>query len=164
MGNKTRTGYEPMRIMLYVILQCTWGLCQTAVGLAVFLANRGAKHMGYHGAIVTVWNRPSSVSLGLFVFITQHPPLDRRSVEKIPDDQVFQRTLVHEYGHTIQSLLLGPLYLLVIGVPSFLWMRFLGNWRTARDISYFSFYTEKWANRWGELAAGEKSMEDALVG
>lgn len=53
----------------------------------------------------------------------------------------------HEYGHTLQSRYLGWLYLIVIGIPSFLWAfvhsHFTGNKR------YYSFPTEKWADRLG---------------
>jgi hypothetical protein len=46
-----------------------------------------------------------AVSLGQFIFI----------FSRYNDVGFIER---HEYGHTIQSHLLGPLYLLVIGLPS----------------------------------------------
>lgn len=54
----------------------------------------------------------------------------------------------HEYGHTRQSLYLGPLYLFVIGIPSLLWAWW---WHPGRNISYYSFYTEKWADKLGKV-------------
>ena len=68
--------------------------------------------------------------------------------------------LVHEYGHTIQSLVLGPLYLLVVGLPSIIWLNapFLANMRKQRDLSYYAFYTERLANALGERATGEPSV------
>ena len=72
---------------------------------------------------------------------------------------------VHEYGHTVQSLILGPLYLIVIGMPSTLW-GFLPNLHKKRkdeQISYFSFFTEGWANRLGEKVTGEKSMGNLVI-
>lgn len=51
----------------------------------------------------------------------------------------------HESGHVKQSRMLGPLYLLVIGLPSILWAA------THRVIApkkdYYWFYTENWANK-----------------
>ena len=38
------------------------------------------------------------------------------------EGEEYKKTVsVHEYGHTIQSLILGPLYLFVVGIPSFVW-------------------------------------------
>lgn len=60
-------------------------------------------------------------------------------------------TKVHEFGHSIQSIILGPLYLLVIGLPSLIWCnakRFI-KLRNEKGVSYYSFYPEKWANYLG---------------
>lgn len=59
----------------------------------------------------------------------------------------------HEYGHVKQSLYLGPLYLLVIGIPSLLWAWY---WTPARGVSYYSFYTEKWADKLAGIKRDKK--------
>lgn len=153
-----------MKVILYIVIQCTWGILQTLLGFMVFLVNINNKHYFYHGAIVTERNMPSSVSLGMFVFTTTNPMKDKRIENKIPDEELSQRLLVHEYGHTIQSLILGPFYLIVMGIPSTLW-GFLPYYQKKRNngVSYFSFFTEKWANFLGEKVTKEKSMEDALI-
>lgn len=56
------------------------------------------------------------------------------------------RTEWHEYGHSRQSMFLGPLYLLVIGLPSLLWA---AVWQPGHGSSYYDFYTEKWADKLG---------------
>ncbi len=150
---------------LYRIGQCTWGILQTAAGLAVFLAHRRDRHYAYHGAVVTEWDRRSSVSLGLFVFLTKRPFFRDRFRESHSAEELSARLLVHEYGHTVQSLLLGPLYLPLVGLPSALWgnlPRFHAK-RKREGRSYFSFYTERWANRAGERATGEPSMEQMFI-
>ncbi len=48
--------------------------------------------------------------------------------------------LVHEYGHTLQSLILGPFYLLLIGIPSVLSAGVLPRMHNYR-------WFEVWANR-----------------
>ncbi len=135
---------------LYILIQCTWGLLQTLAGLAVFLRERRQPRFWYHGAVVTRWRSPgASVSLGMFVFVSD-------ALEE-PDARP---TLVHEYGHTLQSLLLGPLYLLVIGLPSLTWgfhPHFVRRRREER-LPYTAFFTERWASRWGEKATGEKAI------
>ncbi|MDE7280284.1 MAG: hypothetical protein K2N36_00900 [Ruminiclostridium sp.] len=143
-----------MKIFLYRLCQCTYGLLQTLLGFLMFLKYIKNPHYTFHGAIVTEWHSGSSLSLGMFLFVSTIYK------EKPETRELYDRLVVHEYGHTIQSLLLGPLYLIVIGLPSVLWaaLPFLRKRRRERKISYYSFYTESWANAWGEMAAKEKSM------
>lgn len=138
----------------YILLQCTWGMIQTIAGLVMFLTSAGSRHVWYNGAVATFWNKPFGISLGLFIFI---PPKARfYNAEKyhFNDDEIQSRLLVHEYGHTFQSLILGPLYFPAAGLPSVIW-----GMAKKPDKSYFSFYAEKWANHLGEKHTGLKSME-----
>ena len=153
-----------MKKFAYILIQCTWGIIQTVLGLIVFFMNIKAKHFMYHGAVVTVVKAPSSVSLGMFVFVTEVPMEDKRIKNKIPNEELPQRLLVHEYGHTIQSLIFGPLYVIVMGIPSTLW-GFLPCFQRKREKghSYFSFFTERFANYLGEKVTKEKSMENAII-
>lgn len=146
-----------MKGWAYTALQCTWGALQTIVGLAVLCLCPGAPRFRYHGAVVTRWRYAGSVSLGLFVFVTDKLPQGR--------EELARRLVVHEYGHTVQSLLLGPLYLAAVGLPSLLWANLpaLRRMRRAKRRSYFAFYTERWANRLGERATGEASMGEPLT-
>lgn len=126
-----------MRIA-YIFLQCTWGFLQTLFGFVLFMVNFRCRHFGFHGAVATAWKYNSGISLGLFVFV--------------PDNSRLKSVLPHEYGHTIQSLILGPFYLLAIGLPSLIWagVPFFVKLRKQRNISYYSFYTEKWADFYGK--------------
>ncbi len=118
---------------LYALGQCTWGFVQTLAGLVVFLSCPGCGWSFYRGAVVTRWRRRDGLSLGLFIFVP------------VGEDP---RLLAHEYGHTLQSLLLGPLYLPVIGLPSLT----RAAWRRrgrARGRSYYDVYPERGADRGG---------------
>lgn len=56
-------------------------------------------------------------------------------------------TIKHECGHVKQSKMLGPLYLIVIGVPSILhvWLNdYIG---CDEESGYSHFYTEKCADK-----------------
>lgn len=55
-----------------------------------------------------------------------------------------QKTLRHELGHCKQSLCLGWLYLIVIGLPSIV------HAALHRKGDYYHFWTERLANRLGE--------------
>ena len=123
MGNET--GKTRMN-GIYVLVQCTWGALQTLLGLAVFALHVKERHFRYHGAVVTRWKCRSSVSLGLFVFVTDRPYFAEKFKGEIPVSELAARLVVHEYGHTLQSLMLGPLYLPVIGISSTVWGFFRG--------------------------------------
>lgn len=150
-----------MRTVLYIIGQCTWGILQTLLGFLVFLAHFREKHYLYHGAIVTGWKYSASASIGLFLFIATEQNTGKKQKNDTPLAELSERILIHEYGHTIQSLLLGPLYLVVIGVPSVLWcfLPWCKKKRENEQISYYSFYTEKWADRLGERATKRKILD-----
>ena len=123
----------------YVLCQCTWGILQTLAGALVYLTCLGCPHSRHRGAVVTRWRGRKGLSLGMFVFVPEGAG---------------DTLLAHEYGHTRQSLLLGPLYLPAIGLPSVIWagLPALERRRTRRGISYYDFYTERWADRWGGVA------------
>jgi hypothetical protein len=154
-----------MKVVLYRIWQCTWGCLQTFLGVLVFLLNRRAQHYSFHGAIVTQWEAKSSVSLGMFVFTTSEPYFYDKLRNEYTMAELKDRLLVHEYGHTVQSMILGPLYLIVMGIPSMLWgfLPYFNQKRKENRISYFSFFTEKWANHLGEKVTGNRSMESLVI-
>ena len=154
-----------MNKFVYRFIQLTWGAFQTILGLSVFLAHRRCRHFEYHGAVVTEWDKPSSVSLGMFVFVTKDPFFYEKLKDSFSKEELSQRLLVHEYGHTIQSLILGPLYLILMGIPSTLWgfLPSLNKMRRDKQISYFTFFTEKWANALGERVTKRKSMENMII-
>lgn len=135
-----------MKRFLFILIQLTWGLPQTLLGFVLFLywRSKGAASRMYHGAVVTHWKTGGGVSLGLFVFV---PEKARPGIT------------VHEYGHCIQSLLLGPLYLPLVGVPSYVWANLPGFRKMRREtgLSYYSVYPENWANQLGEWATKEKA-------
>lgn len=121
-----------MRFLLAVPVQCTWGILQTLAGFFLFLLQRGRTHFVYRSSVVTIWKYRSSVSLGAFVFASDN-------------DKIL---IAHEYGHCIQSLILGPFYLLAVGLPSVIWAgaAVFKRLRRERGVSYYGFYTERWAD------------------
>ncbi len=128
----------------------TWELPQTLLGLLVLgaVAARGAvlAFEWCYGRIC-VRTRATGVSLGALVFWFRGPQRD-------PDD-----ILRHELGHCVQSRLLGPLYLLLVGVPSLLRAGYARRYyvRHRRSWSrYRSGYPERWAD---ELAPPREAFE-----
>ena len=119
-----------LKIILYL-----WQLPQNLLGLIVVAASRAKKIDGYYYT-----DRHSfGVSLGFYIVI---------------GGEIDDETIRHEQGHQKQSVILGPLYLLVIGAPSAcgnLFDRlFHKRWSVARRIIwYYSLPWESWADKLG---------------
>jgi len=130
--------------VFYITLQLTWGLPQSMLGLFLFFCHFSSPHSLYRGSILTKWNHRGGISLGMFIFADSGAGAD------------MSRLTLHEYGHTIQSLLLGPFYLLIIGIPSFLWASIpaLKKKRNREGIPYNSFYTERSAESLAKWVTG----------
>lgn len=159
---------KTLKKIVYVILQCTWGLPQTLLGLLVFLLNLKHPHKIFGKSILTLWPSFCGVSLGLFIFSSAEDGDISRSLSRggRKDDAntatVCDRMTVHEYGHTFQSLILGPLYLFVIGIPSMVWgsLPYFRKLRDKKGLGYDACYTERWADELGEKATGRRSIRD----
>ena len=72
------------------------------------------------------------ITLGRYIFVNQH-------------FKDLSNVILHERGHVKQSRILGPLYIIIICIPSILWAG-LHNTITPNK-SYYWFYTENWANK-----------------
>lgn len=130
-----------MKHILFWLWQWTWGLPQTLVGLIVFLCNLNKPHELYRGCIVTRWNQGGSLGVGMFLFLGSDDPQVR----------------IHEFGHSVQSVMLGPLFLPVMGISSILWcnLPWCRKLRREKGVSYYRFYPESTANRLGAWVTGE---------
>ena len=133
-------------IVLQVFLHWTWGLTQTLLGLFVFIATSWwCKHYWNHGNVFTVikLKKPwGGFSLGFFTFGDYaHEDKDGKLIESELSE--------HEYGHTLQSILLGPVDLFVIEIPSMMWYWFFDGYRKKHSVSYYDLYCERWADKWG---------------
>ena len=131
---------DKMIFVLAALWQSTYGLIQTLIGAMVMLWYYDCPHFRYRNCLMTVWRRSDGISLGLFAFVPERG-------NEILNDHLKR----HEYGHCLQSMMLGPLYLPLIGLPSMCWniTPALQRYRRRNAVAYESFYTESWANRLG---------------
>ena len=143
---------EPSKLtrFLYFFVQFTWGIGQTIIGFLFFLIHIARPHRIYRCAIETCWKNPyAGLSLGPFIFV--------------PDNKDEYKTGVraHEYGHTIQSLIMGPLYA-IVGIISMGWgsilYPILKGTKKYKDLPYTKCFIEYWASWLGEKATGEKAV------
>ncbi len=139
-----------MKKLLFSVWQWVWGLPQNLMGLLFWLFSPGERLPDFHGAVVKRWRLTGSASMGMFLFLG--PSASRR-------------ILVHEFGHSVQSLLLGPLYLPFIFLPSFLWasLPVARRYRQRRNRSYYWLYCEAWANRLGNRTTGELAGDQEVI-
>jgi hypothetical protein len=121
-----------------------WQFPQSLLALILIAVLKPERREVYRGRVYYFYSRKtfiSGVSLGEFVILPER--YDNRAVRD------------HEWGHTVQSRMFGPLYLLVIGIASAvfnnLWDRvFHKGWTAARrTVWYYGRYPEAWADRLG---------------
>ena len=121
-----------------------WQLPQNLVALVMLLVLQGeTKHR--LGSIRFYFLRtfPGGITLGEYIIVGTKQNL----------------TVRHEFGHVLQSRYLGPLYLLVIGLPSLLhaWLNGVIGCCDRHPEGYYHFWTEKWADRLAAINRNKKN-------
>lgn len=98
---------------LYYILNCTWGCIMTLIGAVIALAllcvgKKPKKHAGC--TYFNVGKSWGGVELGCFFLTDEHDSKHTRN---------------HEFGHSLQNCLWGPLFPFVVCIPSAIryWLR-----------------------------------------
>ena len=130
-------------IMKYIrnLILFIWQLPQHIVALIYFgYLVMMCKDLGidsrYKQAIVIPCIMRGAITLGNYVFVGLNSE--------------YRKTVKHELGHTIQSKILGPLYLIIIGIPSITYCGLRRLFPSLRKKNYYNFYTERWANNLSE--------------
>ena len=95
-----------------------------------------------------IWNFKRGLSLSNHIFLPANSFRDK-GPQEILDSCWHLNYVRHESGHSIQSKYLGPFYLLIIGLPSIIWAGCFSGYRQKHNISYYSFYTERSADKLG---------------
>jgi len=141
--------WRGIKTFLFFLICLTWGILQNLIGFITFLFLAVKPHYRYKGSIVTiVKGRWGGISLGAFIFI------DEDIKKEAAPTSVFVN---HERGHCIQSIILGPLYLFVIGLSSMIWAGFFDGYRQRKGVSYYDFYTERGADKLGGIETSSPS-------
>jgi hypothetical protein len=139
-----------MNALLNIIL-FLWELPQNLLGIAYLLTKTvlgSVMSRMFERNRLFVKVQHGAVSLGLFVFWSD------------TGDSVFtldERNRLHEYGHSIQSRILGPLYLPVVGIPSVSRVIYAHRYyrKHGREwTGYYRGFPENWADRLGNVRSG----------
>lgn len=115
-----------------------WQLPQFILGIILLLVYRSrvTKVIDYKESIVFfVKDLKGGVSLSRFIYLDTKYEKDALSLK-------------HEYGHFIQSKLLGWFYLVLVGLPSII-RASIYNKLGLDSKSYHNGYPEHWADRLG---------------
>lgn len=121
----------------FIILDTIWESPQLILGAIVKLiyAEHGLREEETykHGVCqIQNWGMTSGVSLGWFQFT--HPSAGKDTVS-------------HEVGHSVQSVMLGPLYLLTVGLCSGIHALLYKYTNIYKGKSYYDYWCEAWANK-----------------
>lgn len=127
-----------------------WEIPQTllAYSMIIYFRLRGELVSTFEYRGIRYWSvkpRMGAISLGANVIIS----------EAYNNLLMFNATVKHEFGHTIQSLMLGPLYLLVVGLPSITRAMNFHPTTVAGCMSYYAVYPENWADQLGGVNADD---------
>ena len=111
--------------VLKFIVKFMWELPSNIVALLLlFFLGVDELHWDKKGLVIADMSFRGAMTLGCYIFCNAK---DRDLLE-------------HEYGHVRQGWVLGPLYLLVIGIPSLIWCTVYKS--TLKPYDWF--YTERW--------------------
>ena len=114
-----------------------WQLPQNI--LAILLVGKNGRHShSIDGVRIYYTSKIEGLSCGNVILFNKNAPEGTWLIK-------------HEFGHTIQSRILGWFYLPVIFVPSYMWYLYFSEKERKLGAklpysSYYKFYTEKWAN------------------
>ena len=137
-----------LKVIGFWFVSLTWGALMTLVGFIVtgfcVLFLKGKVHKNGCSYIVEIGGNWGGLELGAVALCGGY-------TTTCPDEDWFQHTRRHEFGHALQNLIFGPFMLFVVGIPSAIRYHYQ-NWRTKKGLDnkpYDSIWFEGTATRWG---------------
>lgn len=127
---------SPKEVVKFIIL-FIWQLPQNIVAIIMlpFIGKPKAISIANSCLSLTGSKMSGGITLGSFIFLSERSAREPYVIE-------------HEYGHVKDSHIFGPLYLLIIGIPSLLWAAcYSCDKKYFKGRTYYDFFTERRANR-----------------
>lgn len=134
---------------LSIILRWSWELPQTLLGafLLPFYKKTLIKSFRYKDQKVYIYDKfPGGISLGYYSLIHYNRADWNNGIIR----ERLKNSIKHEYGHSVRSKYLGPLYLFTDGLLSIthnIICRIKD--KLHKPYNYYSFFTERKADRLG---------------
>jgi len=136
-----------------VILLALWELPQNLLGLGLWVLLRALGRVRgeeWERGRRFIETERLGVSLGSFVFwCPDNHPVGARE----------RWTRAHEFGHTVQSRAFGPLYLLIVGLPSVSRAAY-SLWCLRRTGRPWAGYYDGWPEKQADRLGGVRRMRD----
>ena len=134
-------------VVLYI-----WQFPQNILGLILLLIMRFELSIVLENGNIVYFskNMAGGISLGKYSIVNSYYAGLKTGNKKIKSKEELMKLDVvkHEgVGHGTQSRYLGPLYLLVIGLPSIIWACLYGSVIPYTKNGYYKWYTEAWADK-----------------
>ena len=135
----------------YWFLSLTWGLLMTVIGLLVtafiIVFLRGKVHKNGFSYIVEIGGNWGGVNLGVASLCGGY-------TATCPNEEWFQHTRRHEFGHGLQNCVFGPLFPFLVAIPSAVRYHYQ-NWRSKKGLhnkDYDAAIYEYTASKYGYKA------------
>lgn len=132
-----------MNKILYYVLSATWGFIMTFIGLLItliLLMLCYKPHKNIYGWYFEIGENWGGVNLGLCTLTSRNPS---------------EHVLTHEFGHSVQSCIFGPMYIFIVAIPSVVryWYReYLIQVKHRDNLpEYDSIWFEGQATRLGQM-------------
>jgi len=137
--------------ILFWFLSLTWGLLMTLIGLLVtafaIIFLKGKVHRNGFSYIVEVGGNWGGLNLGAVSLCGGY-------TTTCPDEEWFQHTRRHEFGHGLQNCILGPLFPFLVAIPSAIRYHYQ-NYRSRKGLpnkEYDAIWFEGTATKYGTRA------------
>lgn len=135
----------------YWILQLTWGIVMTLIGLLVtsfcIIFLKGKPHRNGFSYIVEIGGNWGGLELGAVALCGNY---------SVTSPDWYNHTRKHEFGHSLQNIIFGPFYVFVVGIPSAIryWYNRIAESKGKKfpDNWYDSIWFEGSATKWGTKA------------
>lgn len=135
--------------ILYWVVQLIWGALLTIPGLLItafcILFLHGKPHKNGFSYIVEVGGNWGGIELGAVALCGGYTTTCKNLTW-------FELTRRHEFGHTLQHLIFGPLMLFIVAIPSVTRYWYFRLTPNKKHKDYDSIWFEGSATKWGTTA------------
>ena len=145
--NRMNKFKKTMLCIVYWLISLTWGCLGTIPGLIVALGLSMAgyrPHRNGYGAIFEIGGNWGGFSMGPISLCGSYYESSR---------DWYEHTRRHEFGHSIQQLVLGPFQILLVTIPSIIryWYQRIRTAKGLENVPYDQAIFEYTASKYGYL-------------
>ena len=131
--------------IFFWLISLAWNSILTVIGIIaslIALALGGTIHRNGCSVIVEIGENWGGINLGAISLCAHY---------SIVDDNWFNHTRCHEFGHAIQGLIFGPFQIFIVAIPSAIryWYQRIRTNKGLSNNEYDNIWFEYTASKWG---------------